>query len=317
MSFPNSEHNLGSPAGNGYILSSTIAGIRSWIQQTFSNIVGSISDAQHGNRSGGTLHQDTDGIIAGFMPVSDKLKLDLLTIPLAVALNGGGTINLASFTFTIPATGTAALKNIDNQFTVAQGIRGSASGQAAGLYVPSVSGDALPAGIFGSASGTSEALRGVTTSSYGVRGIATTGNGVSGEATNGNALTGVVTTGLALHALKSDVASATATEIMRLSRAAASGTPGSGFGAKVAWWLYSSTSANRLASEERIVWSTATDASRSSQIERWLSKNAVFIEAVRFDTLDSATQSNAMLMHNGILKRVLVDSVTGALSVAP
>jgi hypothetical protein len=54
---------------------------------------------------------------AGHMSGADKAKLDLLTLAAAIALTGGGTIALGGFTFTVPATGTAALLQALNVFT--------------------------------------------------------------------------------------------------------------------------------------------------------------------------------------------------------
>lgn len=80
--------------------------------------VGTISDAQHGARSGGTLHADATALLAGFMSALDKAKLDVLTIRLpatttvadlnttiaTLAALGGGRIILGHGTLTAAST---------------------------------------------------------------------------------------------------------------------------------------------------------------------------------------------------------------------
>src|SRR6266545_3757320 len=79
----------------------------------------------------------------------------------------GKPTTIAGFGITDPL----AYKNADNQFTVAQGMRAAASGQAAGLYVPWVSGDASPTLLVGSTtSGMNQiAIYGKSVSSVGVQ----------------------------------------------------------------------------------------------------------------------------------------------------
>ena len=115
-----------------------------------------ISDAQHGTRAGGNLHALASNLVAGFMSAADKIKLDFLTIAAATVLNGGGTINLAGSTLTIPATGTVALLGLAQTFTADQrveailSVRGDGpSANVAGLYVPWLSGDTKTTARFG------------------------------------------------------------------------------------------------------------------------------------------------------------------------
>src|SRR5690348_8959140 len=79
----------------------------------------------------------------------------------------------------------AALKQIDNQFTVAQGIRAAASGQAAGLYVPWITGDSSPAIKAGSLSSGVIGIDAYSGSLSAVSGTSSTGTGITGQTTSG------------------------------------------------------------------------------------------------------------------------------------
>lgn len=46
------------------------------VYASFGSFTGAITDAQHGNRSGGTLHDAATSVLAGFMSASDKVKSD-------------------------------------------------------------------------------------------------------------------------------------------------------------------------------------------------------------------------------------------------
>lgn len=219
----------------------------------------------------------------------------------------------------------------DNQFTVAQGIRGAASGVAAGLHVPWVSGDTLPAIVGGSAGGSTIGVRGLTTTNQAVRGDATSGIGVYGQAnasgqgvlglsgggqgvrgdgSTGVGVAGYVTTGVAFLGLLTGAATNAAVEASRLSRNPASGTPGALFGIKSTVLLKSSTTADQPAAEDHTVWSDAAHATRTAKRGIWLVRpvagTPTLVEVFTLDASDSATQTNLTIYYNGAQRRVEV-----------
>lgn len=75
--------------------------------------VGTVSDAQHGNRGGGTLHAVATPSVAGFMSAADKTKLDALfdysdyiENEGTVTETGGAFVTATTLAFTAPAAGT-------------------------------------------------------------------------------------------------------------------------------------------------------------------------------------------------------------------
>jgi hypothetical protein len=78
---PSGDGNLHVPAtgtgSNGkFLKSGTTAGSISWNQVSFTDIDGSITDVQHGQRGGGSLHTAVTTSTNGFMIAADKTKLD-------------------------------------------------------------------------------------------------------------------------------------------------------------------------------------------------------------------------------------------------
>ncbi len=92
-------------------------------------IAGEISDAQHGNRSGGSLHAAATTGAAGFMSAADKTKLGLFSPASGKTLTVSNSLTLAGAdgaTLTVPASGTAALLATAQTFTAAQTFSNSA-----------------------------------------------------------------------------------------------------------------------------------------------------------------------------------------------
>ncbi len=81
----------GGTLSNVTITSSTLSGSGAGITSlTAANLTGTISDAVHGNRAGGTLHAAATTSVNGFMSAADKTKLD--SIIGAGSTNPTGTI---------------------------------------------------------------------------------------------------------------------------------------------------------------------------------------------------------------------------------
>ena len=115
------------------------------------------------------------------------------------------------------------------------------------------------------------------------------------------------TTSVPLVSERIEAAAATPQELLSVRNNPTSGTVANGFGAKTTTRLKSSVTSNQVAGEDDPTeWSDAADAARTAQRRMLLTRNAALVEVLRFDNLDSATQTNAWLLHNGSLKRVEV-----------
>lgn len=87
-----------------------------------SGLSGTISDAQHGNRAGGTLHANANATTAGFLPATPTAVLTFLATPSSANLSaavtdetGSGALVFAtSPTLVTPALGTPASGNLAN-----------------------------------------------------------------------------------------------------------------------------------------------------------------------------------------------------------
>ncbi|MEI7771484.1 MAG: hypothetical protein WCI67_15945 [Chloroflexales bacterium] len=99
---------LGNPGVTGYVLSSTSEGVRSWVA------------------SGG------GGILATTLGGTGVNNAGTLTNASNTTITGGGTIALAGYTLTTPATGTAALLGVANAFTLINTFSGINVGTATG-----------------------------------------------------------------------------------------------------------------------------------------------------------------------------------------
>ncbi len=203
-----------------------------------------------------------------------------------------------------------ALIAADNQFSAAQGIRAAASGVAAGMYVPWLSGDTLPAivggtssgnqpgihgrsstnaGVYGSAGANGQGVFGSCPGGQGVRGDGSTGVGILGNATTGYAgsfastsgvgILGSTTTGLPLWIVKTPSGTNDTSEIVRWSRRS-NETPPNEFGIKQVTQLNSSTTPDQIAAEDATVWTDATHATRTARRSTWLTRNAVLTETM-------------------------------------
>jgi hypothetical protein len=80
-SHPTGDGNLHVPAtgttnNNKFLMAGATAGVISWNTVDFTLVSGTITDTQHGNRGGGSLHAVATTGTAGFMSSTDKSKLD-------------------------------------------------------------------------------------------------------------------------------------------------------------------------------------------------------------------------------------------------
>lgn len=119
------------------------------------------------------------------------------------------------------------------------------------------------------------AIQGESTDGRGVQGIATSGNGLYGSVTSGYGLFSQATTGTGIYSqtnsgliLEGLLSSAGTNDVLpaeSISRST-SGTSAAGFGFSRAMYLQASTGTSRLSNEIITEWTTATDASRVSQL---------------------------------------------------
>lgn len=207
---------------------------------------------QAGPGSGAAATPSYRALVAADVP-------DLSAVYLPVArLTGGGVLATAGYTLTLPATGTAALVERDNVFSVAQGVRVAAAGVAAGLYAPYVASDALPA-IVGGGSTTGNAQAGVS-------GLSDSGAGVQGTSNTGPAVLGILTGpgfgGVEARYTGSNVGQQ---QLMTL-RNNTTGTVVAGTGVQFNIYGKSATVADRLIGQLTAVWGVATDAVRTGLV---------------------------------------------------
>ena len=191
-----------------------------------------------------------------------------------------------------------ARKNTDNQFSMAQGIRAIASGTAAGLHVPWSNGDTQPSLVAGGDySGNNQiAIYGASYSADGVFGLSRNGTG----AVRGMSL------GSAAPIYGQNNSGATDTIVTLVRLLAVSSNPQAGFGGRLDTVLYTSSGAQRSASQIDTRWSSATDAIRTAEYSIYLAEIDAMTETFRLDTQDGADQTGILLQHNGTLKRVKI-----------
>ena len=210
----------------------------------------------------------------GAAPSWGKIALGTHISGILAPANGGTGINNGANGLTVPATGTAALVERDNQFSAAQGVRAAASTNAGGIYVPWITGDALPALKAGSNNSGNGQI--------GVQGISYSGVGVQAESTTGTALQAL--SGDAGYAGIFDKSTATTNQYawpLRLRNTLASGTVAANFGVGLAFALSSTTTANQSAASIHATWSDPADATRSAFLAFYTVNNAAYAERAR------------------------------------
>lgn len=169
----------------------------------------------------------------------------------------GTTVGFGPVSATLPAN--VAYTDSDNQFSAGQGIRGAASGSAAGLALPMVAGDTLPTLFVGGwASGmTQTALLARSLSAPAVAGETYGGIGVLGRATS--------TLGVPLVGSFDDGAAGATPRVLTV-RHRTSGVPAAGFGAELGFALDTETLDDRDAATIAAIWTDAADATRTSAL---------------------------------------------------
>lgn len=88
-------------------------------------LAGTINDAQHGARTGGSTHALATALANGFMSATDFERFSRVTLPASPA------------TVVVPAAGTVALLGTANEFTASQTIKAVSTGQARKLTLKS------------------------------------------------------------------------------------------------------------------------------------------------------------------------------------
>jgi hypothetical protein len=178
------------------------------------------------------------------------------------------TVNNASvFTEQARLTGAGAMLHRSTDAT-----------QAAGLYVPWISGDALPAIRAGSTNSSNNqiGIRGGTYSAQGVYGEANTGIGTFGTSVSGPGVQGQTTSGIGIYG----IAGASGTAIQGLHSAnltnsvanmvvlnhRTSGTPAAGLGSALKFALQSTTTNDQDAGLITATWVDPTHASRKARV---------------------------------------------------
>jgi hypothetical protein len=179
------------------------------------------------------------------------------------------------------ATRTSALIfQTTNSGTIAERMRLTGAGalllrstdatQANGLYVPWVTGDALPTMRVGSSSGSNNqiAIQGDSGSAIALYGLSQSAAGVRGESGSSIGILAQTNSGTlpAFDALvNAATATATITPTIRI-RTRSSGVPAAGFGAQFLWQLKSSTTIDQDAAQIAALWTDPTHATRTAAL---------------------------------------------------
>lgn len=183
---------------------------------------------------------------------------------------GTGAVNVPT---TTQADARYAQLAASNLFTLRQDIRANGGGNAAGLYVPWVTGDALPAIYAGSPSaGMNQiGIRGESNSSVGVQGFSSSSDGIRGLSSTGNPI----------HARK-DGSNTNSIGIVALLNARTSASPVvSGFGAALRYRLQSDTTVDQDAGQVAALWTDATHATRTAALAFSAALNGTLAEKAR------------------------------------
>jgi hypothetical protein len=255
-------------------------------------VVGSVTSV--GLTVPGVLFSVTGSPITG----AGTLALSLLTQAANTVLAGPATGIAATPTMralVAADTPAAAILAAANTFTLAQGIRVAASGQAAGLYVPWVTGDALATlkvgalttgnnqiglyveskterAIYAETTSGSSAIQGVAATNVGVTGqgvtgvraIGTTAFGILTSATSGSAVYADTTTGTPLYGVRNGALTSATGPLLKLEMGS-SGTPAGGFGGSIDFLLKSSTTLTQSAAQISTFWPDAAGATHATR----------------------------------------------------
>jgi hypothetical protein len=251
---------------------------------------GSLTDALHGNLSGGALHANVIAAgAAGFMTGADKTKLDgiatgatantgtvtsvALTAPAILSVAGSpvttsGTLALslatqsANLAFVGPTTGAAAaptfrslVANDIPSVLNAHGVRVAIGSLASGLRVDWITGDTHPTLYVGSTN-TSNDQDSIQAQSY-----------------SGNALVVQSTNGLAFQSVRAGAVTNTVVTGGNMAHRS-TGVIAAGFGLALRFQLQSSTTSDQDAARIAALWSDATHATRTAALTFWTVNSA-------------------------------------------
>ena len=219
--------------------------------------------------------QFTLGILAAARGGTGVANTGTLTNASNTTITGGGTLALGGFTLTVPATGTAALLQVANTFTlgpnafragadgnVALSARRHSSGASANmLELQNESGTALS--YFGPSAGLVVNETGADVDSR-FEGD-TDPNLLYLDASTDRIGIGIATPNAKLNVYLSSAATNTVGTALALDHDS-TGTPAAGFGTGLKFAIMSDTTNGRDAATINAIWTTATDASRTSAL---------------------------------------------------
>lgn len=228
--------------------------------------------ASHITGGGDTIANAVAGGAAGLLSGANATKLGQFVPTSGKTLTVSNSLTLAGTdgdTATVPVGGgTLAVRGADNVFSVAQGVRVAASGVAAGLHVPWITGDALPA-MVGGASTSGNAQTGVlgrSDSGVGVSGTSTSGQGIQGSSATGSGVLGVLS-GAGSSALEARyTGSATNVQAGLILRNSTSGTGATGTGCAINFLAKTTTTNSRFQAQIVPSWAVATEGSQTGRL---------------------------------------------------
>lgn len=152
-----------------------------------------------------------------------------------------------------------------------------------GLYAAAGSGTLQNFGVYGVANDANGfGVRGNSTSGIGVYGVSTSGVGAQGISSSSTGLIGVSTTGIAISGFVTPTSTNTTAQVMSLSRRT-SGTAANSIAGYVSLDAATVSNSTPGSSVARIewIWTDATDASRTGDLDFWTTNSAVQAETFR------------------------------------
>jgi hypothetical protein len=162
-------------------------------------------------------------------------------------------------------------------------LRSTDATQAAGGYLPWVSGDALPTLKVGSStSGNNQVgVQGISDSSTGVLGQSASGIAVRGTGTGNIGVLAESNTGTPLIATRNSSTTNNTTDAVLLRATLSSGTAANGFGSNFGFQANTNGSTNRDQARFAALWTDATDATRTSALAFYTANSASLAERMR------------------------------------
>jgi hypothetical protein len=162
-------------------------------------------------------------------------------------------------------------------------LRSTDATQAAGGYIPWVSGDTLPTFKAGSStSGNNQiAIQGISDSSTGVNGQSASGIGMRGTGTSNIGVLAESSTGTPLIATRNSSSTGATSDAILIRGTLSSGTAGTGFGSNLGIQANTNGGTNRDQARFAALWTDATDATRTSALAFYTANSASLAEKMR------------------------------------